>query len=120
VVSLEKIAALQKRDRSLRIAGRIAIPVFLVVIVACFVTHKFIGLAGFSIFGLLLSFLFTSSYESAGVNPGYWAEIGLSAAPEKQAGPFNGHYIETVESFADEKETGKEPDLAVAMDTPRT
>lgn len=117
VISLEKIVSLQKRDRILRIAGRIGIPVFLVVIVACFATQKFMTVGAASIFGLLLSFLFSLSYESAGVNPGYWEEIGLKGAYWRQKGPFDGHYIEKVESFADEKEAGKEPVLAITTDS---
>lgn len=117
VISLEKIAALQKRDRILRIAGRIGIPVFLVVIVACFATQKFMAVGAASIFGLLLSFLFSLSYESAGVNPGFWEEGGLTGAYWQQKGPFDGHYIETVESFTDEKEAGRVPVLAIRTDS---
>ena len=117
VISLKMIASLQKRDRILKKAGKIAIPIFVVVIVACFAAQKLIGLAGASIFGLLLSFLFVSGGESAGVNPGYWEEIGLTSAYWRQKGPFDGHYIERVESFSVEEEAGKEPDLAIATDT---
>jgi hypothetical protein len=51
------------------------------------------------------------------VNPGYWEEGGLKGDYWRQKGPFDGHYIEKVESYSDEKEAGKEPVLVIRTDS---
>jgi hypothetical protein len=102
VVSLQKIASLKKRDHNLRIGALIAIPILLLTAIACFATQKYTAVGGFSIFGLLVCFLLAIPNSSAGVEPGYWGEIGFNSAPKQESGPFTGHYIESVESFPDE------------------
>jgi hypothetical protein len=102
VISLQEIISLQKRDRILKTASLIAMPILIIVIVACFATQKYMSVGAFSIFGLLVSLLLAISPPSAGVDPGYWEEIGLKPAYWRQKGPFKGHYIETVESFSEE------------------